>query len=110
MGLVPVARYGGDRDHQRSAFGRYVAEAVFWTPAALLPGEHVRWEAIDDSSARVILAHRGLEQAVDVTVDANGQPVKVNGFGLILEELFIQADALDTFDEAARKKLSETIT
>lgn len=26
MGLVPVARIGGDRDHARSAFGRYVAE------------------------------------------------------------------------------------
>ena len=77
FGIVPVARAGNNADHRRSAFGRYVAEAVFWTPAALLPGEHVRWEAIDDSSARVILAHKGLEQAVDVTVDAEGRPVKV---------------------------------
>jgi hypothetical protein len=77
LNIVPVARAGNNKDHMRAAFGRYVAEAVFWTPAALLPGEQVRWEAIDDSSARVILAHRGLEQAVDVTVDANGQPVKV---------------------------------
>ncbi len=34
-------------------------------------------EAIDDSSARVILTHNKLEQAVDVTVDAEGRPVKV---------------------------------
>ncbi|MDR5900337.1 hypothetical protein QC823_15320 [Halomonas vilamensis] len=37
MGLLPIARLGGDLDHTRSAFGRYVAEAVFWTPAAMLP-------------------------------------------------------------------------
>jgi hypothetical protein len=35
--LIPVARLGGDPDHRRSAFGRYVAEAVIWSPAALLP-------------------------------------------------------------------------
>lgn len=77
LGILPVARAGNNPDHRRAAFGRYVAEAAFWTPAALLPGEHVRWEAIDDSSARVILAHNGLQQAVDVTVDAEGRPVKV---------------------------------
>ena len=77
LNIVPVARAGNNADHMRAAFGRYVAEAVFWSPAALLPGEHVRWEAIDDSSARVILAHKGLEQAVDVTVDAAGRPIKV---------------------------------
>lgn len=77
LGLLPVARAGNNADHLRAAFGRYVAEAVFWTPAALLPGENVRWESIDDSSARVVLMHRGLEQAVDLSVDAKGQPVKV---------------------------------
>ena len=34
-GIIPVARFGGNSDHARSAFGRYVAEAVFWTPAIL---------------------------------------------------------------------------
>ena len=77
LNIVPVARAGNNAGHMRAAFGRYVAEAVFWTPAALLPGAHVRWEAIDESSARVILAYKGLEQAVDVTVDAEGRPVKV---------------------------------
>jgi len=75
--LIPVARLGGDPDHTRSAFGRYVAEAVIWSPAALLPGPAVTWEALDKDRARVTIRHDGLEQAVDVTVDADGRPVEV---------------------------------
>jgi hypothetical protein len=78
FGLIPVARLGGDPDHARSAFGRYVAEAVFWTPAALLPGPDVSWEAVDETTARVRVLHGALEQAVDVTVDAEGRPLQVS--------------------------------
>lgn len=77
VGLIPVVRMGGDADHTRSAFGRYIAEAVFWTPAALLPGEGVAWGAVNENTARVVVRHEGLEQAVDVTVDAEGRPFKV---------------------------------
>lgn len=37
----------------------------------------MEWVTIDGSSARVILTHMGLEQAVDITVDPKGRPVKV---------------------------------
>jgi hypothetical protein len=77
FGLIPVARLGGDPDHQRSAFGRYVAEAVIWTPAALLPGPGVTWQSGDDDTARVTVRHGTLTQSVDVTVDAEGRPVRV---------------------------------
>ena len=77
MGLVPVGRISGTDDHRRSAFGRYVAEATFWTPAALLPGPGVVWEGVDENTARVTVTHRGMEQSVDVTVDAEGRPVTV---------------------------------
>jgi len=77
FGIIPVARAGNNEDHARAAFGRYVAEAVFWTPAALLPGDNVRWEPIDDSTARVIVNHSGLEQAVDVSVEPDGRPRKI---------------------------------
>jgi len=50
-----VARMGGNPDHTRSAFGRYVAEAVFWTPAAVLPGPGVAWEHVNTDCARLIV-------------------------------------------------------
>ncbi len=75
FGLIPVARLGGDPDHTLSAYGRYVGEAAIWSPAAVLPGPGVSWEAVDEDTARVTVAHGGLAQAVDVTVDAEGRPV-----------------------------------
>ena len=69
---------GGTEDHARSAFGRYVAEAVFWTPAALLPGPNVHWELVDVNVARVTLRHNGLSQSVDVTMAEDGRPLQVH--------------------------------
>ena len=77
MGLLPVVRMGGDPDHTRSAFGRYVAEAVFWTPAAVLPGPGVSWEQVDTDCARLTVRHQDLVQSVDVTVAPDGQPTQV---------------------------------
>ena len=77
-GLVPVARFGGDPDHKRSAFGRYVAEALFWTPAAVLPGPDVTWAPVSENVARMTMRRGDLEQAVDVTVAEDGQPLQVS--------------------------------
>lgn len=77
FGLVPVARAGDNDDHARSAFGREVAEAVFWTPAALLPGDGIVWQPVDDTTARVTVTHKGLAQSVDVTVSDDGRVTKV---------------------------------
>ncbi|MBT51896.1 MAG: hypothetical protein CMF72_00450 [Mameliella sp.] len=76
-GLAPVARFGGTPDHTRSAFGRYVAEAVFWTPAAVLPSPNVTWEPVSENVARMTMRHGDLEQAVDITVGEDGQPLHV---------------------------------
>ena len=78
FGLIPVGRLGGDPDHTRSAFGRYIAEATIWAPAALMPGPGVSWSAVGEDTARVTVALGELEQAVDVTVDEEGRPVKVS--------------------------------
>ena len=76
-GFAPVARMGDSMDHRRSAFGRLVSEAVFWTPAALLPRLGVTWEAVDKNTARVIVCFNELEQAVDIELTEAGQPVQV---------------------------------
>lgn len=76
-GVVPVARLGGDPDHRRSAWGRCIAEAAFWSPAALLPRAGVRWAAVDGDTAEVTVHHDGMEQSVRVTVDAQGRAGQV---------------------------------
>jgi uncharacterized protein DUF6544 len=78
FGLIPVGRLGGDPDHTRSAFGRYVAEATIWAPAALLPRPGVTWTQLDANTARMTMVHGTLEQAVNVTVDQDGRPVEVS--------------------------------
>lgn len=76
-GVLPVARFGGTSDHSRAAFGRYVAEAVFWAPAAVLPGPNVSWEGVSANRAAVTLRHGALAQTVEVSVAADGRPTQV---------------------------------
>lgn len=76
-GLVPVARVSDTLDHRRSAFGRAVAEAAFWTPAALLPGPGITWTQVDAATARVTVRCDGIVQSVDVTIEADGRPTQV---------------------------------
>ncbi len=76
-GLIPIARQGGSLDHARSAFGRYVAESIFWTPAAVLAGPGITWSEIDHETARLRVEHDGMLQEVDVTVAQDGKPLQV---------------------------------
>lgn len=77
FGVFPIVRISNDADHARSAFGRVIAEAVFWTPAALLPQTGTHWEFLDRSTARATISHKGFSQSVDVTINADGFPEKV---------------------------------
>lgn len=77
LDLIPVARMGGEENHRRSAFGRCIAESVFWTPAAVLPCSDVQWEEVSEHVARVTVHHDGMSQSVDVTLAEDGQPVQV---------------------------------
>jgi hypothetical protein len=76
-GIFPVVRSGGSADHRRSAFGRVVAEAAFWAPASLLPSDTVRWEEVDNNTARAIVSFGGFQQVVDISVARDGQPTRV---------------------------------
>ena len=53
-GLVTVVEQAGSAELAQSALTRWIGEAV-WFPTALLPRQGLRWEAIDDSSARVVV-------------------------------------------------------
>ncbi len=77
LGLLPVARLAFTADHRRSAFGRAVAEALFWTPAALLPGPGIAWEAAGPDTARVTVTQGDLSQIVQITLRADGALVSL---------------------------------
>jgi hypothetical protein len=77
MKTIPIVRVGGSTDHARAAFGRVVAEAVFWAPAALLPGDAVSWEAVSADVARATVNYREMVQTVDVAVADDGRPTMV---------------------------------
>ena len=78
LSLFPVARLGGSANHRRAAFGRYIAEAVFWTPAALLPGPGVVWDKVGQNTVRVTVRHMDLLQSVEVELDGDGRPLVVH--------------------------------
>jgi Family of unknown function (DUF6544) len=75
--VVPIVRSGGNADHARAAFGRMVAEAAFWAPAALLPQFGTSWEAVDVNTARATVTGNGMTQTVDITMTRDGRPTKV---------------------------------
>ncbi|MGR9054153.1 MAG: DUF6544 family protein, partial [Gammaproteobacteria bacterium] len=75
--LIPVARFGEDPNQTRSAFGRCVAESVFWTPAVLLMAPDVAWQEVGTDTARATMIQGALSQSVDITVNAEGQPLSV---------------------------------
>lgn len=55
---IAVAEEGPGYEINSGELTRYLAEAV-WFPTALLPGEGVKWTAIDDQSARATIASGG---------------------------------------------------
>jgi hypothetical protein len=54
LGLFTVANMHGEPENNQGELLRFFAETT-WYPTALLPSQGVRWEAIDDTSARATL-------------------------------------------------------
>jgi hypothetical protein len=59
MGLFSLLHLQGEGDVARGELMRFFAEAS-WYPTALLPSQGVRWEAVDDHSARATLTDGAL--------------------------------------------------
>lgn len=74
-GIIPVASATG-RDTARSSIGRFVAEA-FWLPSALLPQRGVKWEAVDDESAKAVVNVDGEIVNITFQIAPNGQLLQI---------------------------------
>lgn len=70
-GLVTVADISGTPEVAHGELIRYLAESA-WYPTALLPSQGVRWEAIDDMSARATLADGTTVVSLDFRFDPEG--------------------------------------
>ena len=63
LGLFTLAKLRGRDEMARGELMRYLAEAA-WYPTALLPGQGVSWQAIDDTSARATLSDGDAEASL----------------------------------------------
>jgi hypothetical protein len=77
-GVIPVMSAQGS-DITRSAAGRVAMEALAWLPSILVLRDEVRWEAIDDRSARVYLrvGDEETESVIHVSPDGALERVEV---------------------------------
>jgi hypothetical protein len=76
-GLITLAYLRGGGDLAQGELMRFLAEAA-WYPTALLPSQGVRWQAIDDRSARATLTDRGVEAMLLFSFGADGLLERVN--------------------------------
>lgn len=72
VGLITVASLRGTPAAAEGELMRFFAEAA-WYPTALLPGQSVRWEAIDEQSARATLVDGAV--AISMTFGFNEEGV-----------------------------------
>ena len=75
-GLVTVVNEAGTPEMAASALTRWLGEAV-WFPTALIPGgvaDHgVRWEAVDDSTARATITDGGTTVSAEFRFAPTGE-------------------------------------
>jgi hypothetical protein len=71
LGLVTVAELGDTPELAQGELMRFLAEAA-WYPTMLLPGNGVRWQAIDGTSARASLDDGANRATLDFGFDDEG--------------------------------------
>jgi hypothetical protein len=70
LGLFPVANLRDSGELAKGELMRYFAEMA-WYPTALLPSQGVRWEAVDEHSARATLRDGAVTVALIFRFDAD---------------------------------------
>ncbi len=71
LGLLPVADQRGGGDIARGELMRFLAEAA-WYPTVLLPGNGVRWDAVDARTAHATLSDGDLSVALTFGFNDDG--------------------------------------
>lgn len=71
-GVATVVSEGGTPEMAQSALARWLGEAA-WFPTALLSGEGVTWEAVDDSTARATVTHGAVHVSGDFHFAPTGE-------------------------------------
>jgi hypothetical protein len=71
FGLIDLANIRGTTDAAQGELMRYLAETL-WMPTALLPGQNIRWEAIDDRKARAILTDGSVSVSLEFRFNSEG--------------------------------------
>jgi hypothetical protein len=71
FGLITLVNLQGKGEIARGELMRFFAEAA-WYPTALLPSQGVRWEAINDTSARATLTDGPISMTMTFTFGADG--------------------------------------
>lgn len=72
LALFTVADSAGGEHLASGALQRYLAEAA-WLPTALLPGENLKWSAIDDRRAMATLTDAGLTASLEFEFNEGGE-------------------------------------
>lgn len=77
MSAFTMARDGGTPEMNAGSLHRFLAEAV-WYPTALVPGEHLRWTALDDGSALATLRVDGCEVSLTFRFRDSGEVAAIH--------------------------------
>jgi hypothetical protein len=75
-GLVAVVDEGGTPEIAQSALARWLGEAA-WFPTALVPGPHLRWEEVDDSTALATVTDGAVQVPAEFRFAADGRIVRM---------------------------------
>ncbi|NAS30640.1 hypothetical protein GTQ40_06630 [Flavobacteriaceae bacterium R38] len=70
LSLIPIANVKNDKKINQAALQRYLAEIV-WFPSASL-SQHLKWESIDDYSAKVTMEYKGAVGSGEFHFDEDG--------------------------------------
>jgi hypothetical protein len=76
LGMIPIVNTHGASELNAGALQRYLAEAV-WFPTALLPGDGLTWQPLDNMTARASLTDSGTTVSLEFRFNERGEIVSV---------------------------------